>query len=59
MAKYDFTIYFKERKKEITIIITQIIINDNLVKVADYSTGAVLSWSKEDIEIKNLKEVKE
>lgn len=59
LKKYNLTIYFKKAEIERELIITAIIIDEDYIKIADYTTGETLIWGKNDIRIINLKDMEE
>lgn len=59
MKKYSLIIYLKAKGIERELTITAIILDGDYVEVADYDTGITLFWNRNDVIIKDLKEMEE
>lgn len=59
MKKYNLTIYLKAKGIQRELTITAIILDGNYVEVADYDTGNTLFWDRNEVIIKDLKEMEE
>ena len=59
MKKYNLIIYLKAMGIERKLTITAIIIDGDYVEVADYDTGKTLFGNRNNVIIKDLKEMEE
>lgn len=59
MKKYNLIIYLKAKGIQRELTITAIILDGNYVEVADYDTGETWFWNRNDVIIKDLKEMEE
>ena len=56
MNNYEVKIYFKKHNKTKIIIATTVILTKTKVQIADYATGEILFYNRDDIKIEYMKE---